>query len=664
MGQHRRNRAAWTWLASALVLALGAAAAAQEAGIPAAKATADFLPEETMVLFEMRDVSATGKRLEQTALYKVFADPGVKEYLAPLTQAAAPLIAQMDMTLQQQMKVSLKDLGRLCNGRVAVALTGLNVGAERPSAKVVVLLAPRDPAHLKATLTAFLAAIPPDQAQRLIRRRFEGVEVTEVPGDTPVAWALVKNALVVGIGPSALDETITRMGAKPARRLAQDPNYRAALQRVKAYNQDWLLYVAVDRPVRMLRALAPQNVGRVMDYLGLEQMRSLTIAGKVQGDGIEDILYLHAPGTTSRLINLLKPKPVDLALLKRVPPDADSVFLGRCNLSTAFDLFMDGMKQLADPQDYQEFKKEYDAFEKEAGFSLEQDLFHALGDQIVGYSVPGALDDLKKALKAAPDMPAKMKLITEYGYGRMAYMVTVRDAARLTKALKALSDFALKKAREAGANDPDLADLALLDAQYKGVPYRSLRGLKDVALTPCYAVTDGVLLFSGKEEMLKKALDQMQPGTRDITTSALWAKAKPHIPEGAGMISFSEPAAGVEQGLLTAQNILQSMVQMGMPNPLVGQMANRDPAPLMAALKKHLFVPVMAVVADKDGITLRARSPYGGSSLVPAAAIVGIGGGLGAFFMMRSGMGPGMQAVPVPPPPANVRPMPAPAPGR
>jgi len=664
MGQHRRNRAVWTWLAPALVLALGAAAAAQEAGIPAAKATADFLPEETIVLFEMRDVSATGKRLEETALYKIFADPGVKEYLAPLTQAAAPFIAQMDMTLQQQVKVSLKDLARLCNGRVAVALTGLNVGADRPSAKVVVLLAPADPAHLKATLTAFLAAIPPDQAQRLRRRRFQGVEVTEVPGDTPVAWALVKNALVVGIGPSALDETIARMGDKPARRLSQEPNYRAALQRVAAHNQDWLFYVAVDRPVRMLRALAPQAAGRVMDYLGLEHMRSLTIAGKVQGDAIEDILYLHAPSTNSRLVNLLKPKPVDLALLKRVPADADSVFLARCNVAAVFDLFMDGMKQLADPQDYQEFKKEYDAFGKEAGLSLEQDIVRALGDQIVGYTVPGAVDDLKKAFAAAPDMQAKMKVITEYGYGRFAYMITVKDAARLRKGLKALGDFALKKAREEGPADPDLANLALVDAQYKGVAYRSLHGLKDIALTPCYAVTDGALLFSGKEEMLKKALDQMQPGTRDITTAALWAKAKPHIPEGAGLISFSDVAAGVEQGILAMQNVLQGIARMGAPHPLVGQMANRDPAPLVAALKKHLFVQVMAVVADKEGLALRSHSPYGGSSLVPVAAIVGIGGGLGAFFMMRSGMAPAMQAVPVPPPPANVRPMPAPAPGR
>ena len=63
MKRRRRWHEAVCLTAGIVLAATATTVAAQEAGVPVKTPTAQFLPEETMLLFEMRNVSATGKRL-------------------------------------------------------------------------------------------------------------------------------------------------------------------------------------------------------------------------------------------------------------------------------------------------------------------------------------------------------------------------------------------------------------------------------------------------------------------------------------------------------------------------------------------------------------------------------------------------------------------------
>jgi prepilin-type processing-associated H-X9-DG protein len=337
---------------------------------------------------------------------------------------------------------------------------------------------------------------------------------------------------------------------------------------------------------------------------------------------VDDILYLYfAPGAQEgALRSLLSPNPVNTDLLACVPPNAEQVVLTRLNLPLAYDTVIQVVKDV-DPQAHEGLRQAMDKANQTLQLALEDDFFHALGDELVSYSLPLPIGELTTRLRARGMAGLTAWLLSVGRSSRSAVMLTVKDAARITKSMRALTDLMAEGLK------PQIADVAWEEQTHAGVQVRVLRGVPQIA--PAYAVTGRFLIIGGSLETLKSAVDQINTPGRSIRDSAMWAAVEARVPKGAGFISVGSATAGVEQLHLMFREfwlrpMVEHMQQIGQPDKLIAGVLQNDPAVFRDALKRNAFFSVTTIKAEPDGVAIRGHTLLGaGSVAVGAGPVLG-----------------------------------------
>lgn len=612
-------------LASLLVVSSSQAA---PPNLPPGRPSSDLLPQDTTLMIDFHDLGASRARYHQNALYKVFTDPQVKTWLKPLTDKYTQMQQTSEMQIQAMTQLTLADIDKLLSGRVTIAL----VIPDTENMQRFLILTPKDAAHLAICVTRLTAVLPPEVQAALTKRQVNGVEVTGMaqgPGQMALAWALAGNTFVLSLGSHGanIDDIIRRM-TQPGPSLSTNPAYVAAHDKLKDYDQDWMLYCDYTSFNRMVAGAMGQEHVKA---LGLDQVRAIAAAGKMQGANIDDKAFLqfHAGAEEGLIRGLVSPKPVDLDLLANLPPTVKQFTLTRLNVPYAYDSVAKFL-QATDPDAYADFKKGIDDASAALGVSVEDDLIRALGDEALTYTttVPSGAE-LEKRLKAATTPRERALATYEVTEPPTVVILTLKDPARVQKSLTAATAYALKvfSAKFPGIGGPGApAAPTITPQQYKGVQLQVVTNLPQVKLSPACAIVDRYLVLAGSVESARIAIDRITEPGKTAQEGTMWAWAKRNLAAGNyGLISVSNPMTGLDTFAVTMkesvlQQLMPMMAMMGAPDPAMTAFLQGDLAPLRGALTRNATVSIITVKTEPDGVVMQSHTPVGASTAAAAVA--------------------------------------------
>jgi hypothetical protein len=574
-------------------------------GIAAGSSGAAYLPEGTVAMIEARDVSATIERLRATALYKALTDPASAGAMKLLGEEFEKGMKDADDLWRNKLKLPLEDLVKMANGSVTIAITDVSVGPM--PARVVVLLTPKDADHMNACVRRFAENIQ-TLTEKLPSRQLYGVNVTEIdwPGGN-YGWAVAGNTLVVGVGKNTIPLVLRKM-AEGGRSLAESPSFVAVREAMKDRAQDWMLYISTDRAVQLARALGGDEVDRVIGQYGLDQLKAIGYGGKLNGPAFDDVAFLHFAGPPGKLANLISPKPVDMQLLRCIPPDATQFVVARLNVQLGYDTLTSALQDFA-PQAHEGLLKAIGDADKRLGMSLEREISPLLGEEIVLFNKPGPVAPLDARLKRATNDEERDAAFAEEAAGSAVMMVAIKDAAQIRKAVAQILALAVEDAAKDGV------ELRIIEEEHKGVAIRTLASLRGTTLQPGFAVSGQFLVFALSPAAIKSALDQSAAGSRSVADSPLWAGLKPHIPAGVGVVFVNDPAPvfGQFASVLMEGTLpdLKAEPVLKEEDAFLKKQLEMDIRPVMDAFARNAFPTVFTIYSGPDGVSLRSHSVFG-----------------------------------------------------
>ena len=598
------------------------------------------LPDYTIGFVSAPDLQASAAEFHSTALAKMWQEDEMQDFIS---EGLRMLQEEWETGLKEleelhaagEVPISSTDLQKLRLEGVSVALTQLNILVEQTgnlrqgiSVGVLAHLDLGDSAPVWRKVVDFALANLLEQAggefQTAKATLADGVELTtlSVPDlDMSLNLATVGNSLVLG---TITDEVKTFIAALQgegagADSLTANAEYRATASHLSPADAEVEAYLDVDALVdfamgglQIAAAEAPdwpaelnlEGLDRAITALGLRSVKAVGFTSSYEDEKTVTRSFAYSPAAERRGIFAGAAKNVDMSFLKWVPVDATSVSAMRLDTGIVYSSLIDALRAY-DSDMASAILSELDSAEQQFGVNLEEDLFGALGDQIVWWS-----EGIQNLMSPTPDM---------------AIVVPVNDGERLLANLQRASSmseglFEFPNSERRGVETWRLeVNPAGLDAEIL-----QLIGM----MTPSFTFKDGYLVVAFSPGDVRKAVQRMDredDPKGDIRSHAEFAAYLGTLnQQGVQSFAWQDWRVGFENAYSVAVTMLN-----------IGISADQLPVdltllPEAETLSQHLFSALSWSSQGEDGFTSTSFSPIG-----PEVGIVlGAGIGVGALWLV------------------------------
>lgn len=200
-------------------------------------------------------------------------------------------------------------------------------------------------------------------------------------------WLEGPHAVIVGGLPA---ESVIKMMQEPKGRLPDHPLF----QRIKRFDQfDTGLRGFLDvASINRLTHVGGNPVGKVIDELGLDGVKSGTFYFGFEGDAVRSVMELEMPAPRKGLLNLAgSGKTFTLAEAPPVPADATRWSMMTFNAETVYDTaiqVVESIVRVTSPGDVDKVKEAYQQVDETLSIDVRKDLLAHLGDRLVLYGSP------------------------------------------------------------------------------------------------------------------------------------------------------------------------------------------------------------------------------------------------------------------------------------
>lgn len=341
------------------------------------------------------------------------------------------------------------------------------------------------------------------------------------------------------------------------------------------------------------------GVKRAMQAMGMSNVGTLGIAMEYDnGKSVSRARHAYADAGEQ---TAAASKVVDTNFLRWVPKDAVSFSAGSLDVAWLYDTLVKGM-QAYDADMAQMMLSQLAMVEEQMGFSIRKDLFGAMGDHYVTWSMPMG------TISAAPEM---------------AFLMKVNDEQKLLGSLQsiaAMSDGALEieEATKRGLKSYQI----LLNAD----PMDGMGMNPFDMFQPTFAFKDGYMVMGFSASDVKRVFKRMDRDDNpkgDIRSNKEFMAIADQIPSGVNGLSFVDWKANFESYYQMLTGVL-AFVPMSDEIPVDMSMI-----PDSETLTQHLFASLTYRKVGPDGAETVSISPFG----METVAIVGLAAGVaGVFF--------------------------------
>jgi len=652
------------------IVCLVSAAQAQEAAAPRLER---LVPQDTLMLFTAPNVRRTIEQFKRTGAYALWQDPETQRYLAPHMPLLLGKWHQAEAAVSAATGKSLDELLQAYGGAVSYAVLDATAG-KMPDA--IGMLVPRDP----SALPHLVQKMDEVAAQHMKKVDMHGFKVTcnEQLNSTQY-WTIARGALLFSFGESAMQQVLVRLtggapdpaAAEAVRKaretsgpfaammlekalakkaaagsgqpsLAENENFKKVTDRAGAPDAAGVVYVNVERAIEKALETAPPMAATVVQALGLRSVKAAGVSVTIRGKGMEDVIYIHAPGARTGIVSLLAPKPFDPDLLKLVPRDAVSFRVMRCDLAALWREINRIVAEVA-PAKQATLKQQTAMFEQMFGMSLEQGILAGLGTEMVSYISGGGGG-------GPPGMPS-MGLMG----GGFALIFTVSDRQKVEQFMSAaINMVAQQAAQRAGAfrgfGMPGAQPAApppaappkpqVYRADHKGATIlaASLPLPMPIPLQLACGISDKYLVISLSPMAVTNALDRAESGAASILGNERFVQARTHALAHAGMISYSDVLRRLPQVVAMAP-MMAGILQQQAPalrNLDIQSILDPTQFPSQATFDKYVLPWIGSFAAGPEGMTYKGHSSIGSLGGGPGVvAMIGAGAALPALGRAR-----------------------------
>lgn len=442
----------------------------------------------------------------------------------------------------------------------------------------------------------YLTQIPPNQAVETLT--IEGVAVRRLPMPPqapPVMWGVTGEYVFLTVGEDEASKLLKRL-----QQVGPAPEWLQALTKdVNIARPGDLLYFNFKRTFDLAEPLlkqaaaagAPIDVDRLIDTLGVRQLRYLAVASGLSDEAAVSKLLIGREDDAQGILSLLGGKPLGKADLAGIPKAADFAMVTRLDGAAVFDHIVDAIRQI-DARAFEQFTSELAKAEQQIGFSPRRDLLDGLGDLWAIYNSPTEGGSLLTGACVS---------------------VSVHDRAKLERVIEQLLRIAA-----AEANRPGKPVFALRKTTAGEQTITYLQFLREpIPVAPAWCLTDDRLVFALSPQMVRAHL--LRPAAAGSLADVAEV-AKQLATNDVTSLSYVDTTFGVQ----ILYSYLQYGVTMGASalEKETGIQADLSKFPSFTAIGRHMR-PSIGVVRNTP--TAWSAESYATGPSVGPTAILGMG---------------------------------------
>lgn len=616
----------WTIL-PLLGLFAAAAAAQQPSMLP-------YLPSSTVMAMSMPDLDTSMADFGSMPLAKMWNEQEMQNFVQDAREMVAAQIKQQleqakEMHKQGALPVDPEVLTQLRVKGMSFAVTqlALGMGEFGPMPKIGLML------HLEFGDSApqWSGLLEMGLGMLAQTGKFERTE--GAAGDIKIASfapkagpkglemglhvAMVKNGLIVGTIADDVRSTIENM-QKGTPVLAATEQYKASAKHVATQGAEMEAYVrfepALDFAMKLLEmgvemepemsVIDMEGVRRAVDALGLRALKSMSAASTYKDGKCVTTTYMAVPAPERKGLLAGGNKVVDMGFLKWVPKDAVSFSAMTLEPMGIYDGLV-GALRAYDPKLAEEAMGHLAQMEEKVGINLRDDLFGAIGDSLITWSMPVT------SMTAPPEM---------------AILLKVNDEQKIVKVIKTIcamseGQIELDEAEKRGVKTYQFR----FNIDMQGMPMNPLE-----SMNPSFSFNNGFLVAGFSSSDIRRVFERMKrtedDPKNDIRTNKEFAAYASSLPEGVESISFTDWKSNFESLYQLVSSVLAFLPQSE-DIPFDMQML-----PDSSTLTKHMFGTLSYTKSDANGMLSTSTSPFGPEVLMlGAVAVIGAAAAIGTM---------------------------------
>lgn len=598
-----------------LVLALVAAAIASPAS-PARAADDGGLRLETQVpasalaFAGLEDIGAWGAKWKATGLAKLFADPDMKAFFAPVEEDVGRMLAEGDdveSPLPPEVREVFAQVQGL-KGQAAVALV------EMPEQGMPVVAAALDFGGNLSHFVTFLKRMKARQADLPLATEERNGSTWWSMGDPDhpdLVGTTLGTSVIVSTSRPWVDGLVARKASPLAASLGALPAFASAR---RTSGDDTALFLFGNVPAllgRFVSPSAPPEVRTMLGALGVDGMRGFSYAFGFRGETFRETMVMDAPGDQG-LLSLLKTPPISRKGLASAP--ATSFLFGESALPMSRLLSsLRPMLGSVEPRMVERLDQALADAKAATGVDLEKDLLPLLSDELsyyVGMPETGGL------------------------YPEVVLSLGVKDPAAFeataAKAVEGLLATVGKSERVTGTQ-------RVVEWQGRRLYVIDLAGMNRrdmVPFTPTWAVLDGRWTLTLVPHAMKELILRQAAGGKGLAGETDVAALLRHTPANATSFGYVDLQALLTLLYDTAAPLLQTMAKPNvMPTPVRLDFGMLPPT---RAVRPHLQSLATHTEVVGDAFVMRVDSPIG--YMLPL--MIGVGAGAAYFSARQHAMMP------------------------
>ncbi len=601
-----------------------------------AQSIVPYLPEGTVLAIEVPDLNASIGEFTAMPLAKMWREKEVQDFVQDAKEVVAQQIKKGIEQAKQMHEAGMLpvDPDALTNLRVkgmSFAITQLNVAGDPMPMPEIGLMLQVDFGDTAKEWFGLLemgmgilgqTGKMERESVKVDDAEFASFKPKKAPPGLKMSLnvAMVGNSVLIGTLREQVGATIEQMH-KGTPLLAATARYKNSLKHLSVDGAEASAFLRTDAlldfavQVATLAAAHEPNLewldgdglARAFDALGVRGIESFASASSYRDGKAVTSFYTVSPAPARRGF-LANNKNLDTSFLKWVPKDAAGFSASTFDPMSVYTALVAAVNAY-DPKIGEMVLGHLAEIEKASGFSLRDDLFGAMGDTMIKWSMPMA------SIAAPPET---------------AVLIKVNDADKIVKALKAMAGMSN------GAVELDEAEKRGVKTYQFRINMDPMRGMGmnplDV-LNPSFAFKDGWLVAGFAPADIRQTFKRMDRSDddpkSDIRSNKEFAAYLSQLPKEVQALSFDDWKAEFE----SYYQIVSSLLAFVPPNENIP--FDMSMLPDAATLTKHLFGSLSYTVADGEGIEGTTISPFGPEVVVFFAAIVAAGVGFAVTMRAR-----------------------------
>ncbi|MEW6355628.1 MAG: DUF3352 domain-containing protein [Planctomycetota bacterium] len=601
------------------------------------------LPSDTIAYAEIPDFEATTARFKETAIYKIWSEPEVQIFAAPIKDYISKKFGELKDKFLAEVGIPFDELYTAFSGQIAGALISVNIpaaeaGRPRPESgpdvvEAAIFLTPKEPDRVKALIAALHAYVQQKEKNTIETANYNGVAVTEIYkqtklSDPTLAHAWLGGTFVLTIGPrkKTMENVLSRWRgpAEPLGQakgtLLQNEDLAAVRKRVAREHTDLFAYLNVDCLLKNLDAHIKPDILPMLAAAGLYSIKGVCYNLTFEGPAFRDVVYIRTTPQKEGFVHALSPAPLDEGVLDEVPAEATMFAATRFNPTVLWQA-IDGFATSFGPEKYAKFRQAITDANDFLETDIEKDIIPAFGDHAILYSQPSQMG------------PMMFGLLDFVAIVHLKDKVKAEVAGELLR--QKTTEMVAKQAQEGAAAVP---------FYWQSIPhgnttihYVTITAAPIPFLMPCYAIAADKAVIGLSLQTVQGALTQLAKPGPGIRTRPDFAEVYPKVSKGAGLIAYSDVKANFPQVHAILSTILTG-AQVALnaapgEDKLMFDMAQFPPAEVFV---RHLFGSVLIVKGEEEGILVESYSPgnslagVGGVAIAAAVAIPSLTNARGA----------------------------------